>query len=82
MSPKKDGPMRRARHQFFLVASHGRVLERFRFRGQGGSEPALEHAFQHFGLADPAPEDEFPELEYEEVPNFLDICAELPSVDT
>ena len=33
---------------------HGRVLERSRFRGPGGSERAQEHAFQQLGLVDPA----------------------------
>ena len=53
-----------------LVARHGRVLERSRFRGPASSERARELAFQQPELADPAPGDEFPEMEYEEVPDF------------
>ena len=41
---------------------------------------AREHAFQQLGLADPAPGDEFPEMEYEEVPYVPELCAELLSV--
>ena len=53
-----------------VVARRGRVLERSRFRGPAGSERAREHAFQQLGLADPPPEDEFSELEYEDVPEI------------
>ena len=60
---------------------HGRVLVRSRFRGPAGCERAREHAFQHLELADPAPQDESPEVECEEVPCVLEICAELLSVD-
>ena len=65
-----------------LVARHGRVLERSRFRSPAGSECAREHASQQLGLADPAPEDEFHEnVEYEEVPDFPEMCADLLSAD-
>ena len=54
-----------------LVARHCRVLERSRFRGAVGSERAREHAFQQLELADRAPEDQFHEMEYEEVGSRL-----------
>ena len=47
----------------------------------GGSEGAREHAFQQLGLADTATEDEYSEMEYEEVQDFPDICAEMLSAD-
>ena len=53
-----------------LVASNARVLERSRFRAPAGRERAHEHVFQHLGLADPAPEDEFLEVECEEIPDI------------
>ena len=80
MPPKKDSPLRRTA-LVSLVAHHGRVLERSCFRGRAGSERAQEHAFQHLELAGQAPEDESHEMEYEEVPDFPEICAELLSVD-
>ena len=46
-----------------LVARHGCVLERFRFRGLACSERAQEHAVQQLGLADLAHGDEFPDME-------------------
>ena len=47
----------------------------------GGREGAREHAFQQLGLADTATEDEYSEMEYEEVQDFPDICAEMLSAD-
>ena len=52
-----------------VVARHGRVLERSRFRGPAGSEHAREHAFQYLRLTDRSPD--FPEM-----------CAELLTADT
>ena len=63
-----------------LVARHGRVLERFRFRSPAGSERAPEHAFQQLGLTDSASENEFSEMEFEGVSDFFEICAEMLSV--
>ena len=60
-----------------LVARHALVLERSRFRDPAGSERAWEHAFHQSGLAVTALANEFLELEYEVVPDFLEICAEL-----
>ena len=59
------------------ASCHGRVLEHPHFRGVASSERAREHAFQQFGLADQALEDEFHEMEYEEIPDFPKNCAEL-----
>ena len=52
-----------------------------RFRGPVGSERARQHAFQQLGLADRALEDEFHEMEYEEVPDVTENCAELLPVE-
>ena len=58
-----------------LVARNGRVLGRFHFRGAASRERALEHAFQQLGFADTATEDLFSEVEFEEFPDFSEICA-------
>ena len=64
-----------------LVARHGRVLERSRFCGRAANERALELDFQQLGLAVRALEDELFETEFQEVPDFPEICADLFSVD-
>ena len=64
-----------------LVARNGRVLGRFHFRGAASRQRALEHAFQQLGFADTATEDLFSEVEFEEFPDFSEICAEVLSVD-
>ena len=65
-----------------LVSRHGRVLERSCFCSPAGSERAREDAFQQLALADTATEGEFSEMKFEEVPNFLEFCAERLSVDS
>ena len=64
-----------------LVARRGRVLERSRFCGRAATERALELDFQQLGLAVRALEDELFETEFEKVPDFPDICAELHSAE-
>ena len=81
MLPNKDGICATRKAHVSLVARQVRVLERSCFRSPAGSERAREHAFPRLGLADPAPGDEFPEMEYEEGPDFSEICAETLSAD-
>ena len=63
---KKDWSFATRKAPVSLVARHGCVLERFRFRGLACSERAQEHAIQPSGLADLAHGDEFPDMECEE----------------
>ena len=55
-----------------LVARHGRVLARSRFRTPAGSKRAREYALQQV---------EFSEMQFEEVLDFPETCAEMLSVD-
>ena len=63
---KKGCPFATRKAPVSIVALHGCVLERFRFRGLARSERAQEDAFWPLGLADLAHGDEFPDMECDE----------------
>ena len=72
-APQKKRPFASRTAHVSLVACHGRVLERSRFRSSARSERAGEHAFQQLGLADTATEDEFFETQFGKVPDFTEM---------